>query len=211
MHEQQMMEPVALLRAIDPAIVQPADFALSRSVCTIGRDAGCDVVVSRKEASRTHARIERQGSRYVLSDAGSVNGTYVNGRKIDEPYVLQSEDHIGLGSGPSVLKFVDPHATFIPGRLRYDDRLITFFYKGQALELTPNQSRLLLLLYRNQGRLCTRDECAQAIWHQTYDQTTHAAALDQLVTTLRTRLRQIDPQAEELIKTRRGMGYLLEQ
>ena len=196
------------LLAIDPQIVQPPEVTLG-DTCKIGREPGCDVIVNRREVSRLHARIVHDGGRYVLSDAGSVNGTYVNGRRLDGPHALQSDDVIGLGSGPALLKFIDPHATFVPDQLRYDDRLLIFFFRGQALELTPGQSRLLLLLYRNRGRLCTRDDCAQSVWGQPYDPATHAAALDQLITTLRARLRQVDPGAD-LIRTRRGLGYVLE-
>jgi hypothetical protein len=43
---------------------------------TIGRDAGNDVVIASKRASRHHARIERRRDRFVLVDQSS-NGTYV--------------------------------------------------------------------------------------------------------------------------------------
>lgn len=208
MQDHQFGETGPRLLALDLQIVRPTELALGET-CDIGRETRCDVVVNRREVSRLHARIVHDGGRYILSDAGSVNGTYVNGRRLDAPHILQSDDVIGLGSGPALLKFIDPHATFVPDQLRYDDRLLIFFFRGQALELTPGQSRLLRLLYRNRGRLCTRDDCAQAVWSQSYDPATHAAALDQLITTLRARLRQVDPSAD-LIRTRRGMGYVLE-
>jgi len=208
MQNVQIGEVGPRLLAIDPQIVRPAELMLGET-CDIGRETRCDVIVARREVSRLHARIVRNGGHFVLSDAGSVNGTYVNGRRLDAPHTLQNDDSIGLGSGPAVLKFIDPHATFVPDQLRYDDRLLIFFFRGHALELTPNQSRLLLLLYRNRGRLCTRDDCANAVWSQPYNASTHAAALDQLVTTLRARLRQVDPNSD-LIKTRRGLGYMLE-
>ena len=42
----------------------------------IGRDAGCQIVLSDKKASRVHARIERRRDKYFLVDQSS-NGTYV--------------------------------------------------------------------------------------------------------------------------------------
>jgi len=211
MPEQQQKEQVALLLALNEQAVQPAEFVLRGAVSTIGRETGCDVVVQKREVSRLHARIERQGLRYFLVDAGSANGTYVNGRRLTETHSLQTEDLIGLGSGPSLLKFIDPLDTCVPSRgLRYDDQMMIFLLDGRALELTPGQSRLLLLFYRNSGRLCTRDECAMHIWGQPYEAAQHAAALDMLVAGLRARIRQADTDVE-LIKTRRGIGYVLEQ
>ena len=52
------------------------DFPKNKTVLSLGRDAGCDVVVQEKTASRKHARIERSGVQYILIDESS-NGTYV--------------------------------------------------------------------------------------------------------------------------------------
>ncbi|NNJ08790.1 FHA domain-containing protein [Chloroflexales bacterium ZM16-3] len=211
MPEQQHKDQVALLIALNVQQVNPPEFTLRNEVSTIGREPGCDVVVQRREVSRLHARVERQGLRYILIDANSSNGTYVNGRRLNEPHSLENDDLIGLGSGPSLLKFIDPLDTFVPSRgLRYDDQLMVFLLDGRALELTPGQAKLLLMLYRNTGRLCTRDECAQQIWGQPYEAAQHAAALDMLVAGLRARIRQADADLD-LIKTRRGLGYVLEQ
>lgn len=43
----------------------------------LGRDAASDVVIRDRRASRQHAKIERRGNEYVLSDR-STNGTYVS-------------------------------------------------------------------------------------------------------------------------------------
>lgn len=211
MPEQQQNEQVALLLALNMQVVRPTEFALRGPVSTIGREPGCDVVVQRREVSRLHARIERHGLRYILVDVDSANGTYVNGRRLSEPHSLENDDLIGLGSGPSLLRFIDPLDTYVPSHgLRYDDQLMVFLLDGRTLELTPGQTKLLLLLYQSTGRLCTRDECAQVIWGQPYEAAQHAAALDMLVAGLRARIRQINPDLD-LIKTRRGLGYVLEQ
>jgi hypothetical protein len=210
MPEQEHKEQVALLIALNLQHVSPAEFTLRGAVSTIGREPGCDVVVQRREVSRLHARVERHGLRYILIDADSSNGTYVNGRRLSEPHSLENDDLIGLGNGPSLLKFIDPLDTYVPTRgLRYDDQMMVFLLDGRALELTPGQAKLLLLLYRSAGRLCTRDECAQQIWGQPYEAAQHAAALDMLVAGLRARIRQVNSDVDP-IKTRRGIGYVLE-
>lgn len=210
MGDHQPSDQAAQLYALDEQAVTPHMLLLDDQEYTIGRDTGCRIVVRRSDVSRTHARIYRDGGRYILVDLDSSNGTYVNGRRISAPQPLQSEDRISVGTGGAVLRFVDPFATNIPSyQLRFDERIGLFFYHGKALELTPNQVRLLRLLYRQSGMLCSRDQCARAVWNEPYDAAIHAGALDQLITTVRARLRQIDP-SKDLIKTRRGMGYVLE-
>ncbi len=48
----------------------------STAALTLGRDAGNDVVIADKRASRLHARIERRRDKFALVDQSS-NGTYV--------------------------------------------------------------------------------------------------------------------------------------
>ena len=71
---------------------------------TIGRSSSCDIVIPLSIVSRLHARIELQHDRYVLSDAGSANGTFVNGRRIDGPTKIDHGTLIGLG--PITLSFI---------------------------------------------------------------------------------------------------------
>lgn len=48
-----------------------------------GRSADCDIHLAQDEISRRHVRFERAGDRYEVIDLGSVNGTFVNGRRVD--------------------------------------------------------------------------------------------------------------------------------
>lgn len=49
--------------------------------------------------SRLHAVIKRDGSRILLMDLGSSNGTYINGKRLDPnmDYILTNGDVIALG------------------------------------------------------------------------------------------------------------------
>jgi pSer/pThr/pTyr-binding forkhead associated (FHA) protein len=51
-----------------------------------------------KGISRRHARILRKASELYLEDLGSVNGTYLNGKRLTPylPHALKSEDEIRL-------------------------------------------------------------------------------------------------------------------
>jgi hypothetical protein len=65
-------------------VVNGAEFGPNRRRVTIGRDAGCDVTVDHPLVSRHHAAITRGKGGWVLVDTGSKNGTFVDGRRIDQ-------------------------------------------------------------------------------------------------------------------------------
>ncbi len=68
----------------------------------IGRGTDCDVVLRDGSASRHHARIVYDGSKFILVDLKSGNGTLVNGKRIDKQ-VLKPGDKVGFGK--AVLRF----------------------------------------------------------------------------------------------------------
>lgn len=72
-------------------------FQFEAEKVTIGRGAENDVVLNDAGVSRTHARIERQGSFWMLLDNGSANGTELNGATIEKPSTLKAGDRIGVG------------------------------------------------------------------------------------------------------------------
>jgi hypothetical protein len=74
---------------------------LRSGVLTIGRDAACGLrFESMTEISRRHATLAREGARFVLADAGSTNGTLLNGRPVGTGAVCDG-DLIQLGArGP---------------------------------------------------------------------------------------------------------------
>ncbi len=63
----------------------------------MGRDSGCDVTVRDRRASRHHARIERRGDFFVLSDL-STNGTFVTISGGPE-LLVRREEFVLRGSG----------------------------------------------------------------------------------------------------------------
>jgi hypothetical protein len=85
----------------------------SPSVVRLGRDPANDMVVgdpATDEVSRTHAQARFANAAWSLSDLGSTNGTYVNGRRVTDA-VLQDGDEIGFGKrGPKLSVRLDPAA-----------------------------------------------------------------------------------------------------
>ena len=72
-------------------------FVLDQDSLTLGRDPGNEIVIGDPQVSRQHARITRQGGLTVIEDAGSTNGTFVNGLRLAGPHTLTDGDVISLG------------------------------------------------------------------------------------------------------------------
>lgn len=81
----------------------------------IGRQAaGAGSLANDIEISRRHARITSDAEgRYSIEDLGSTNGTYVNGRAIETPVVLEPGDRIEVGATALVVQVraVTPRST----------------------------------------------------------------------------------------------------
>jgi pSer/pThr/pTyr-binding forkhead associated (FHA) protein len=61
-----------------------------------------------KSVSRRHARIMKEGATVVIEDLASINGTYVNGKRLD-PYIpepIQDGDTVYLGKVAVELKLL---------------------------------------------------------------------------------------------------------
>jgi hypothetical protein len=71
-------------------------FELVRDRLTVGRRPDSDVFLDDVTVSRDHAVIVRRGSDYYLDDCGSLNGTYVNRRRI-ESHRLGDGDELQIG------------------------------------------------------------------------------------------------------------------
>lgn len=80
------------------------ELILARDEITIGRAESCDIgLFGDPQVEKLHARIARQGDDYVVADAGTPAGTYVNDERIGGPRLLRSGDAIRVGR--CVLRF----------------------------------------------------------------------------------------------------------
>ena len=62
----------------------------------IGRSPECDVFLDDVTVSRRHAELTREGSVFTIRDLGSLNGTFVNRRRI-ETSALEDDDEVQIG------------------------------------------------------------------------------------------------------------------
>jgi pSer/pThr/pTyr-binding forkhead associated (FHA) protein len=71
-------------------------FPINRELMTIGRAPNSDVFLDDITVSREHARLERTANGLVLTDQGSLNGTYVNRERIESAQ-LSDGDELQIG------------------------------------------------------------------------------------------------------------------
>lgn len=90
------------LRHEDSSGVRFIDLGLKVTV-VIGREKGCDIVVSDTNASRKHCEVHSLGGGCVVKDLHSKNGTCVNGAPVSS-WTLKDGDLINIGS--TTIRFV---------------------------------------------------------------------------------------------------------
>ncbi|MER3408923.1 MAG: hypothetical protein C4306_02205 [Thermoleophilia bacterium] len=71
-------------------------FPLRGERTTIGRSPDCDIFLDDVTVSRRHAVITRAGHRFSIADQGSLNGTFLNRRRI-ESAELSDGDELQIG------------------------------------------------------------------------------------------------------------------
>ncbi len=108
----------------DPTLISPAHYPRlvvvlggriieeisMRKEPTIGRAEDNDLRLTDPKVSRHHARIERKGADYVLTDLGSANGTYVEGQRLTEPHTLEQGERFTIGD--TEITYLEPGQAF---------------------------------------------------------------------------------------------------
>lgn len=102
--------------------------------------------------------------------------------------------------------FIAPAAVLSHGDvlLNVSDGTVTCL--GEKAELTRNECRILTVLMENKGKIVSRDTLMTRLWET--DAFVDENTLSVNVTRLRRKLASVG--AGELIKTRKGMGYVIE-
>lgn len=110
------------LRVLPPA-GDAFDSELTGDEIVIGRSSECDLTIADRYLSRKHAKLVRDGERWLLEDLGSRNGTSLNGSPIDEPAEIRPGDEIQLSGSlikvrseeaPSHSSALSEHTIFRP-------------------------------------------------------------------------------------------------
>ncbi len=107
--EEEILQTVLLtdttaeqdVRYLRAAGAETEDIAVSYVPFLIGKQEGLvDYVLDKDTVSRIHARIDREGEEYRISDLNSTNGTSVNGRLLEtnETLVLKTGDEVFIAN-----------------------------------------------------------------------------------------------------------------
>jgi len=80
------------------------EFPIEEGEAIMGRADDCGISLTDNIVSRNHTKLIREGDKVFLEDMGSQNGTFVNGKKIEEKKKLANKDVIEIGE--TKLKFV---------------------------------------------------------------------------------------------------------
>jgi len=92
--------------AVEPSSIPQAWLVLSENgepvalqpETTIGRAADNSLHLKDETVSAYHARLSYQHGQWILEDAGSRNGTHVNGLTVDRAFVIADGDILEFGS-----------------------------------------------------------------------------------------------------------------
>ena len=87
--------PFSLVSDEYPAI------SVARTPYFVGKDPNTsDYVLNKAGVSRYHMKIDKEGEQYTISDLGSTNGTYINGKKLDSyrPQPVRRGDEIRIAA-----------------------------------------------------------------------------------------------------------------
>jgi pSer/pThr/pTyr-binding forkhead associated (FHA) protein len=91
------LEPGQALLQVKRGPNAGSTFLLQADSSTVGRNTESDVFLDDITVSRAHAVFERRPSgEWFVKDAGSLNGTYVNGEQVDETK-LATGDQVQIG------------------------------------------------------------------------------------------------------------------
>jgi two-component system cell cycle response regulator len=122
-------------------------FSLEDGELTLGRDVQNHIVLDLDNVSRRHARLRIEGSRAIVEDLGSTNGTYLNDTEIKQPTPLRSGDLVKVGS--AIFKFLDGASSDV--ELQYHETIYTLTI-ADGLTGVNNKRYFLEYLEREMGR-----------------------------------------------------------
>ena len=71
-------------------------YLLDSDLSTVGRHPESDIFLDDITVSRRHVEFRREGENFRVHDVGSLNGTYLNGDRVDDAE-LQNGDEVRIG------------------------------------------------------------------------------------------------------------------
>ncbi len=95
--------------------VRKVEVPRTQSGVVLGRSTSCHVVLKSPSVGRNHGKVLFQGGTYLYRDLGSVNGSFLNGERVQADTPLKDGDSVRLGE--VVVRFIgDARAPEAPAR-----------------------------------------------------------------------------------------------
>jgi pSer/pThr/pTyr-binding forkhead associated (FHA) protein len=88
---------LVIVATSDPGLEKGMIFNLTQKL-SLGREASNDLTVSDPYVSLKHALIVQKRGRFWILDQGSLNGTYLNKKRLEKQAVLKDNDLIEIGN-----------------------------------------------------------------------------------------------------------------
>lgn len=90
------VQPGEAVLVVRRGMGEGTSYLLTGDVVTAGRETDSDLFLDDVTVSRRHAELRRMANGWLLHDVGSLNGTYVNRRRIEEA-ALSAGDEVQIG------------------------------------------------------------------------------------------------------------------
>ena len=75
------------------------EYKMEKDSVSIGRSSQCDLVISHESMSRQHCKIEFKDHEIFITDLGSINGVYIDGKKIPANSSIPFHTYLHLAFG----------------------------------------------------------------------------------------------------------------
>jgi pSer/pThr/pTyr-binding forkhead associated (FHA) protein len=105
----------------------------------IGRLRGCEVRIPSAEVSRRHCLLRTENGCLTIEDLQSANGTFLNGRRIRGPEVVQPGDRLQVGPVTFVVEY-EPEAELVE---EIDDVIDAVPIEEESMEALPMEELAL--------------------------------------------------------------------
>ncbi|MTK12397.1 MAG: response regulator transcription factor [Clostridiaceae bacterium] len=145
----------------------------------------------------------------IILSARSEEGEQIRGMNLGADDYITKPFSVGilLAKINALLRRVDEYsetADLMQGSLILVDGNMNLKYKEKTLELSKNEYRILKILIKNSGKIVTREELLETLW----DDTAFVDDNTLTVNITRVKKRLSDLGLENIIVTKRGVGYV---
>lgn len=120
---------------------------------------------------------------------------------ITKPYNTQ----VLLARIERIFKRNNINSSIVYNSLTFDFSKSLIYSNGKSIDLSRNENKILLFLFKNKGKIVSRDELIDYLWdnNEFVDDNTLTVNINRL------RKKLCELNEEDLIKTKRGQGYII--